>query len=280
MNTKITFIGSGNMATAVLTGIMKKNLWKSTEITMCDPVKERLAQLKEKFGIHVDTNNKEAVKSAKYIFLAVKPNILPLVLDEIRDVLTEDKVLISIAAGTSMQTITAVAGKDVKIIRAMPNTPALVFEGMTSITKNELVSDEEFEKVYALFKSLGRVEDIPEHLFDVTTATASSSPALVYMMIEALADGSVLRGLPRKLAYEMAAQAVLGAAKMVLNSGEHPSQLIDEVCSPGGTTIEAVYLLEKRGFKGTIIESTQLCIDKSEKLGQNNKFKRISKSAS
>lgn len=280
MNSNITFIGSGNMATAMLKGILKKNIWNPENVTMCDPVKEQLEPLAREFHVHTETNNRVAIKNSKFILLCVKPNVLSLVLDEIRDEITKDTVLISVAAGIEMKTIENIVGKEVKVIRAMPNTPALVFEGMTSIIKNERVTEEEFEKIFRLFSSLGRTETIPEHLFDVTTATASSSPALVYMFIEALADGSVLRGLPRKLAYEMASQAVLGAAKMVLDSGIHPSQLIDDVCSPGGTTIEAVYLLEKRGFKGTVIEATQLCIDKAEKLGQSTKLKRIPKSAS
>jgi pyrroline-5-carboxylate reductase len=280
MKSGITFIGSGNMALSMLKGIINKNLWDTKEITMCDPIKERLIQLQHEYNINIKTDNVKASRTSQYIILAVKPNILPLVLDEIKSELSEDSILVSIAAGVTMQTIEAIVGKDIKIIRAMPNMPALVSEGMTSLTHNQFVSDDEYHKIYALFQSLGRVENIPEHLFDVTTATASSSPAIAYMFIEAIADGSVLRGLPRKLAYEMASQAVLGAAKMVLESGKHPSQLIDEVCSPGGTTIEAVYLLEKRGFKGSIIESTQLCIDKAEKLGKATKINRLSKSAS
>jgi pyrroline-5-carboxylate reductase len=201
------------------------------------------------------------------LVLSVKPNKYKRVIEEIRNNVKKDAIIITIAAGIKIRTVEAYFGKDLKIVRAMPNIPAVVGEAMTALCCNSKVSEEELKDIYEIFNCFGLVEIIDEELLDVVTAVSASSPALVYMFIEALADGAVLKGLPRDKAYRMVSQAVLGAAKMVLVTGKHPGQLKDSVCSAGGTAIEAVYSLEKKGFRGNVIEAVQRCTEKSELLG-------------
>ena len=176
------------------------------------------------------------------------------------------KLVVSIAAGISLDIIESFLGKDKRIIRVMPNTPALVGEGMAGLSPNELVSDEEAELVKKLFESFGKAEIVPEKLQDAVCGISGSSPAYVFMFIEAMADGAVAEGMPRAQAYKFAAQAVLGSAKMVLETGKHPGELKDAVCSPGGTTIEAVAALEQAGFRSAVIDAERICIDKSRSL--------------
>ena len=159
-------------------------------------------------------------------------------------------------------------GDDAKVIRTMPNTPALVGEGMSALCANKNITKEELQDVVNIFESFGKIEILEEKLIDVVPAVSGSSPAYVYMFIEALGDGAVLQGMPRDKAYKMAAQAVLGAAKMVLETGEHPGKLKDNVCSPGGTTIEAVYTLEKNNFRGSVISAMESCTEKAIKMGK------------
>ena len=198
----------------------------------------------------------------------MKPNKYTHVIEKIKNHIKPDAVIISIAAGLSMEKIESFFGKDIKLIRVMPNTPALVSQAMSAICKNKFVSDNEIDEVLEIFQAFGKTELVEERLMDVVTGVSGSSPAYVYMFIEALADGAVLQGMPRDKAYKMAAQSVLGSAKMVLETGKHPGQLKDEVCSPGGTTIEAVYSLEKNNFRAAVIEAVNVCTEKSKNMGK------------
>ena len=262
---KIGFIGNGNMGGAILEGILKNKLAKPEDITVSDINEKGLEQSKEKYGINVTTDNTAAAKS-DLIFLAVKPNVVYRVIDEIKSYITENTLVISIAAGQSIEKLEKAFGKEIKLVRVMPNTPALIGEGMSGICVNENVNDDEMKIVLDIFNSLGRGEIIDEHMMDAVTGVSGSSPAYVFMLIEAMADAAVQGGLPRAKAYTFAAQAVLGSAKMVLETGKHPGELKDMVCSPSGTTIDAVAVLENENFRGAVIKAIKACIDKSRSM--------------
>ena len=186
-------------------------------------------------------------KQSDILVLSVKPQVYPAVIKEIRDEVSSEQIIVTIAAGVSMEAAERQFGKEVKIVRVMPNTPALVGEGMSGLCCNEYVTEEEFDLVHKIFESFGKAEKITENLMDAVVGVSGSGPAYVYMFIEAMADAAVAQGLPRKQAYTFAAQTLLGSAKMVLETGQHPGELKDAVCSPAGTTIEAVNVLEKKG---------------------------------
>ena len=205
-------------------------------------------------------------KSADYVFLAVKPQFCAQVATEIKESLTPNQVLVSVIAGKNLSWLKEHLGEDKKIIRTMPNTPALVGEGITGVCPDALVSQEELQQVLALLRCCGRADVVTEPILDLVGAVSGSSPAFVFMFIEALADGAVAEGMPRKQAYEFAAQAVLGSAKMVLETQKHPGELKDMVCSPGGTTIEGVNTLEKEGMRSAVMDAVRACIAKTKKL--------------
>ena len=262
----IGFIGGGNMGSAMMGGVIKGGLAKNSEVIVSDKYQPSLDRLKNELNVNTTTDNREVVKFADIIFLAVKPQMLSAAIDEIKDLDFKDKLVVSIAAGQSISKITGLFGKNLKLIRVMPNTPALVGEGMAALSPNELVSDEEAETVKKIFESFGQAEIVPEKLQDVVTGVSGSSPAFVYMFIEAMADAAVAEGMPRAQAYKFAAQAVYGSAKMVLATGKHPGELKDAVCSPAGTTIEGVAALESTGFRASVIDAVRLATEKSRQL--------------
>lgn len=263
MNKRIGFIGCGNMGQAMIGGIVKSGIIPPLNIIASRRNESLLNSMKSKYRIHITTDNTEAAAFSDILVLAVKPNMYEKVIKEISSHVKEDVLIIAIAAGITIDFIEKSFGRDMKVVRTMPNTPAMVGEGMTAISKNNNVTDEELKEVIAIFESFGKAEVIEEKLMDSIPAISGSSPAYVFMFIEALADGAVLRGMPRDKAYKFAAQAVLGSAKMVLETGEHPGSLKDKVCSPGGTTIEAVYSLEMNNFRGTVISAMESCTKKA-----------------
>lgn len=263
---KIGFIGLGNMANAMIAGMLKQNLVKPQEIYGASKTKETAEKMQQRYGICAGTDNRAVAVEADYLFLAVKPVYFPEVIAEIQDAVDENTVVISIAAGKSMAYIEELFGRRIKLLRCMPNTPALVGEGCTAYTRGPQVTDAEAEQVEKLLKSFGTVSLVPEYLMDAVVGVSGSSPAYVFLFIEAMADAAVLAGMPRKQAYEMAAQSVLGSAKMVLETGLHPGVLKDMVCSPGGTTIEAVKVLEERGMRAAVMDAMEACIKKSENM--------------
>lgn len=267
MNKRIGFIGCGNMARAMITGLLNSNIAAPNSIIASNSTVSKLENAKKDYGIRTTPNNNEVAQFADILILSVKPNKYKGVIEEIKNVIKKDVIIVTIAAGIRIGTVEGYFGKDLKIVRAMPNIPAVVGEAMTALCCNGKVTEEEFKDIFDIFSSFGLVEIIDEELLDVVTAVSASSPALVYMFIEALTDGAVLKGLSRDKAYRMVSQAVLGAAKMVLVTGKHPGQLKDSVCSAGGTAIEAVYSLEKKGFRGHVIEAIQRCTEKAELLG-------------
>ena len=211
-------------------------------------------------------DNKEVVEKADKFILSVKPQFYASVIEEIKDVVREDQIIITIAPGKTLEWLEEKFGKPVKIVRTMPNTPAMVGEGMTAVCANEKVTEEELDEVLTLLGAFGKTEVVSEHLIDVVVSTSGSSPAYVFMMIEAMADAAVADGMARPQAYKFAAQAVMGSAKMVLETGKHPGELKDMVCSPGGTTIEAVRVLEAKGFRSALIEAMKACAEVSRNM--------------
>ena len=268
MNKVIGFIGCGNMAKAMIGGIVKSKLVESQNIIASAKSKETIEKVEKEFKIRTTLDNKLVSKEADFLILAVKPNMYNMVLEEIKDSLNKDSIVIAIAAGVTVKYIKESLGEDIKVVKAMPNTPAMVGEGMTALTLDGSLTTEELNQVVSIFNSFGKTQILDESLMDGFTALCGSSPAYIYMFIEAMADGAVLQGIPRKQAYSMAAQAVLGSAKMVLETGIHPGTLKDNVCSPKGTTIEAVAKLEERGFRSTVIEAMRVCSEKSRNMNK------------
>lgn len=263
---KIGFIGTGNMGSAMMGGMVSSGIVAASNVMASDIFQAALDRISDQLNIATSTNNRDVVDFADIVFLAVKPQYLAGAIDGIKDMDFTDKIVVSIAAGQSIEKLTELFGKQLKLIRVMPNTPALVGEAMSALSPNELVSEDEADIVLHLFESFGKAEIVPEKLQDAVVGISGSSPAYVYMFIEALADGAVAEGMPRAQAYKFAAQAVLGSAKMILETGEHPGVLKDAVCSPGGTTIEAVATLEALGFRNAVIEAERVCVEKSRDL--------------
>lgn len=268
MNKVIGFIGSGNMAQAMMAAIINAKVVVKDNIIASELFEETRYKVEAQLGIKTTDSNLDVAKEADFIILSVKPNIYELVLSEIKDTIKEGAIVIGIGAGISSEFLKNSLNEGAKYVKVMPNTPALVGQGMSAISKSNNLSKEDLDQVIEIISSFGRVELIEENLMDGFTAICGSSPAYVYMMIEALADGGVLEGLPRKQAYTMAAQAILGSAKMVLDTGIHPGELKDNVCSPGGTTIAALASLEENGFRSTLIEAVIACADKSREMNK------------
>ncbi len=260
---KIGFIGMGNMGYAMLKGLL--SIYPKENLLFSDASRLRCEKVSQETGVEFAESNAECANRAKYIILAVKPQYMNQVLKNIENVAREDHVIISIAPGITISKLKAALGEDKRIVRAMPNTPALLGCGMTGICYEDKVFNfDEKDVIEKIFGSFGKFCKVEERLMSAVTCVSGSSPAYVYMFIEALADGAVKYGLPRETAYEMAAQAVLGSAKMVLETKEHPGKLKDQVCSPGGTTIAGVSALEEYGFRNSIIKATDECFKKAE----------------
>lgn len=263
---KIGFIGLGNMAAAMIGGMLRKGLVQPEDILGSAKTAKTAERIKNQYGIDTCTDNRTVARQADYLFLAVKPNLLPEIIGEIKEEVQADTVIVSIAAGRTMEWIENEFGGEIKLVRCMPNTPALVGEGCTAFCIGKTVSDGEKKQVAEYLASFGTANEVPEELMDAVVGVSGSSPAYVFLFIEAMADGAVAAGMPRKQAYEMAAQAVLGSAKMVLETGMHPGELKDMVCSPGGTTIEAVKVLEEKGLRAAVMDAIEICVKKSKNL--------------
>lgn len=266
ITSKITFIGGGQMAEALIGGLLSGEVCPAESIWATDPVSERRDRLKSQFGILVGSANREAVAWADVVVLAVKPQTLPAVLSELGPVLAR-VLVISIVAGVTIRTIAERMGGAMRVVRAMPNTPALVREGMTALALGSAVSEDDIRLARTVFEAVGRVVLVEERLMDAVTGLSGSGPAYVFLAIEALADGGVKMGLLRQTAELLAAQTVLGAARLVLESGMHPAQLKDRVASPGGTTIAGLYQLEQGGFRATLMAAVEAATIRSKELG-------------
>ena len=262
MDRKIGFIGVGNMGGALLLGAVENSGFKPGDIyahslTFSDKIKS--------LNINV-TNLQDLVANSDYIILCIKPNGFKALLQEIKNIKGyESKVYVSIAAGITTDTIKGILG-DVKIVRTMPNLALSVGAGMTVLSPNSLVTEDEFAFVDRIFSGAGKTLAVPENLIDHCTAISGSGPAYTFVFIEALADAAVKGGIPRKDAYLLASQTLMGSALIQLETGMHPGILKDMVCSPGGTTIEAVASLENTGFRSSVIEAVDACSKKAKNL--------------
>jgi len=265
---KVGFIGAGNMGEALIKGLVTANVVPAEAIWASDVRLERLKELDRQYGIQLASNNGELVRQADVVIMAVKPQIMTPVLREIAPVLIKKKLMISIAAGVSTAKIRAVFGKDVRLIRVMPNTPALVLEGVTAIAKAEGLEPDDLDTAGEIFSAVGRVVVLEEELLDAVTGLSGSGPAYVALVIESLADGGVRMGLDRITAMTLATQTVLGAAKLLLDTGMHPGALKDMVSSPGGTSIAGIAALEEGGIRTTFIKAVERATLRSKELGQ------------
>ena len=272
---KIGLIGTGNMGSALMGGYLKANPERKSEVFAFDVNRESLQAFVTESGAIASDSLLGVVEQAEIIILAVKPNVMAMVLDEIKGVSSlDEKIIVSIAAGISMDFLEKGlqrSGEDkraLKIVRAMPNTPALIGKGMTALIKGDHVNQGEFEEIKKIFSSVGGIEEIKEELMDSVIGVSGSAPAYVYMFIEAMADGAVALGMDRQQAYRFAAGTVAGAAEMVTKTGIHPGELKDRVCSPGGTTIEAVKALEDAGFRSAVTGAVMAAGIKSKEMSK------------
>ncbi len=266
---KIGFIGAGNMGFPEIQGAV--SLLGCNQVTFFEANASRREYVARELGITPAASNQELVAGCEYVVLVVKPQIAPLVYPDLKAALHKESKVITSMAGISTDTILRELPFRVPVIRWMPNTPAMVGEGMTSMSLNGVAEDSEEAKfAKSLCEAFGRCVMIPESLMSAACCANGSSPAYVYMMIEAMADSVVKYGIPRATAYQLVAQTVLGSAKMVLETGMHPGVLKDNVCSPGGTTIAAVEALEANGFRNALFAATDACYQRSEELAKKN----------
>ncbi len=266
LTNKLGMIGGGRMAEALISGVLSAKLYRPDQILVADPDVGRLDHLKTRYGIQTGGTNQDVVGLCDVIVLAVKPQVMAEALSEIRAILTK-QLVISVAAGVNISRIMDSCGSSTRIIRAMPNMPAMVGEGITALAIGPKVDEDAVDYARQIFRSVGRVVSIDERLMDAVTGLSGSGPAYVFLMIEAMADGGVKMGLTRETASLLAAQTVLGAARMVLETGQHPAGLKDQVASPGGTTIAGLHRLEQGGLRAVVIDAIETATKRSQELG-------------
>jgi pyrroline-5-carboxylate reductase len=266
--TKIAIIGCGNMGEALLAGLLADGLATPADLWVTDVVPERLTALRTRYGIRTGHDNAEAASWADVVVLAVKPQAMDMVLDGLKDRVPERTLLISIAAGIPLARIAARLGGVRKLVRVMPNTPALVRAGASAVGVSLSGSSDERALAIRLFEAVGTVVTVEERLMDAVTGLSGSGPGYVFQIIEALADGGVKMGLPRETALTLAAHTVLGAAKLLIETGDHPGQLKDKVASPGGTTMTGLHVLEAGGVRAALIAAVEAAAKRSEELGR------------
>lgn len=265
---KLAVIGGGNMGEALMAGWLADGLAAPDDLWATDVVPERLAALRTRYGIRIGQDSAEAGSWADVVVLAVKPQNIDQVLDGLKDRMSDRVLIVSIAAGIPLARIAARLGGNRKLVRVMPNTPALIRAGASALAASPSVSAEERAFVVRLFQAVGTVVVVEERLMDAVTGLSGSGPAYVFQIIEALADGGVKMGLPRETALTLAAQTVLGAAKQLVETGEHPGRLKDKVASPGGTTIAGLHALEAGGVRAALMAAVEAATKRSEELGK------------
>lgn len=269
MSQTIGFIGGGNMASAIIKGLIQKEIYSPKEIYVSAASQKSVERLQSQLYVNANQSNAFIVNNSDIIVLAVKPYMVFKILDEIKSVLKPEQVVVSIASGITLKKIMKVI-PDQKVYRAMPNTPAAVNLGMTSISTQLEQNEPSRAIVENIFNAIGKTAWIDESLMHAAIAVHGSSPAYAFVMIEAMADAAVLEGMPRDKAYIMAAQSLLGAAQMVLETGLHPGVLKDQVTSPGGNTIKAIAVLEQDGFRSSIIRAMHAAAEKSREMEENS----------
>jgi pyrroline-5-carboxylate reductase len=268
LDKKIAFLGSGNMAEALIKGLIASGTTKPDQVLAADVSADRLEQLRKSYGIITHTTNNDAVRAADVVVLSVKPQVIEKVLAEIAPAVDDKKLIVSIAAGVSLARIENALPKGARVVRVMPNTPALVLAGAAALAAGANATTDDLALGRSIFDSVGRSVVVEEKLMDAVTGLSGSGPAYVFMIIDALSDAGVKAGLPRQMALELAAQTVYGSAKMVLETKEHPGRLRDMVTSPGGTTIEGLHALEKGKLRATLMNAVEAATARSRELGK------------
>jgi pyrroline-5-carboxylate reductase len=266
---KLAILGSGNMGEALIGGLISSGSARPEDIICTDIREERLEEMRTRYGVRTSTRNLEAVAGADVLIYAVKPQLMAEVLKETAELLDMSKLIISIAAGVPLRAIGSLLNKELRLIRVMPNIAALVKESASAIAAGKHASKEDIELAMVIFNSVGRAVFLRENaLMDAITGLSGSGPAYIFIIVDALADAGVKVGLSRKDSQYLAAQTVLGAAKMLMETGEHPSQLKDRVTSPGGTAIAGLHTLEKGGLRTTLINAVEAATQRSKELGE------------
>ncbi|TLY27791.1 MAG: pyrroline-5-carboxylate reductase [Nitrospirae bacterium] len=265
---RIALIGAGNMTEALVVGMLTAGVAHPDELYATDILPERRAHFQDRYKIKVSGDNVDAVRHGQIIILSVEPQVLDEVLGSVKSVLEGKHLIISVAAGYPISRIMAHLKAEARIVRAMPNTPSSVLAGVTALSFGPRLAEEDQQVARIIFESVGKVVVVEERLMDAVTGLSGSGPAYVYLMIEALADGGVKMGLSRQVAELLAAQTVLGTARMLLESGEHPGQLKDRVASPGGTTIAGIHKLEEGCLRATLIAAVEAATKRSQELGK------------
>ncbi|MCA1664743.1 MAG: pyrroline-5-carboxylate reductase [Myxococcales bacterium] len=263
----IGFLGTGNMAEALIKGLIAAGVVEPQKIHGSDPRRERCEELKRRYGIHATTNNADVVRHSEIVVLSVKPQILPKVLDEVAPHLKPSALVVSIAAGVPVSAIEARLPEGTRVVRTMPNTPALVGAGATAIAAGQHAKDDDVEATQRIFAAVGMTVVLDESQLDAVTGLSGSGPAYVFLIIEALSDAGVKMGLSRYNSLALAAQTVLGSAKLLLDTNEHPGRLKDMVTSPGGTAIAGLHTLEAGGLRTTLINAVEAATNRSRELG-------------
>ena len=270
-NLRFAFLGGGNMAEALIKGLLTGLAVNPRHIVATDVIRERRDYLREAYGICTSDDNPQAVRDSQVIFLAVKPQTVPALLESIAPEVNRDKLIVSIAAGIPLSTLQCALADDSRIVRVMPNTPALVLAGAAGISPSPTATPADIALVERIFNVVGRATVVSDSLMDTVTGLSGSGPAFVFALIEGLSDGGVLMGLDRPTATMLAAQTVLGAAKMVLETGKHPGELKDMVTSPAGTTIAGMQALENGGLRGLMMAAVRRATERSQELGRGLK---------
>lgn len=268
IQSKIAFLGGGNMAEALIKGMQKAGVVRPEQMLVNDVSSERLEYLKRTYGIVIEKSTKEAAAAAGIVLLCVKPQVIDVVLSKIVAAADKSKLVISIAAGVTIERIEKMLSGEPRVVRVMPNTPALVLAGAAGVAAGSRATADDIALVQEIFGAVGRSVVVEEKMMDAVTGLSGSGPAYVFVIIDALSDAGVKAGLPRPLALELAAQTVFGSAKMVLETKEHPGKLRDMVTSPGGTTIEGLHALEKGKFRATLMNAVQAATERSKELGK------------
>ena len=266
---RFAFIGGGNMGEALIKGLLSGLGVTPQHIMATDVLAERRHYMHTTYGITTSGDNRQAVKESDVIVLAVKPQVMSDVLEEMAPVIDSEKLVISIAAGITLQTLQRALGDSRRVVRVMPNTPALVLAGAAGISPGPAATPQDIVLVERIFNAVGRAVVVSDAMMDVVTGLSGSGPAFIFALIEGLSDGGVLMGLPRQTATLLAAQTVLGAAKMVLETGKHPGELKDMVTSPAGTTIAGMHALESGGLRGLMMEAVRRATERSAALGRS-----------
>ncbi|HEY9164965.1 MAG TPA: pyrroline-5-carboxylate reductase [Candidatus Kryptonia bacterium] len=264
----IGVIGAGHIGSAVIGGLLKAKLTSPKNIYASRRSAESLEELQKQFGIHTTSDNRKVARVSDILLIAVKPQNSKQVLSEIKDSVKPSQLIISVMAGIKTTFINTALGVSCPVIRSMPNTPAMVDAGATAISKGKFADDDHLKIANTIFKSVGTVEIVPEHLLDAVTGLSGSGPAYIYMVIEAMTDGGVKMGIPRQIAFRLAAQTVFGSAKLVIETGKHPAILKDEVTTPGGTAIAAVHELETYGLRTMLINAVSTATARSKELSK------------